>query len=147
MRLARSSFHACESAREQLSRQLDHELSELDHARLDAHLEQCAACRAFAAEIGAVTRTLREAPLEQVHFRVSIPRRRFVSVRALQAGAAAAMVALVAGVSAISSLTSCEASGPSVKLGLHAIDRGDELVPGKVRFRISSQRIGDRIAL
>ena len=55
MRLARSSFHACESAREQLSRQLDHELSELDHARLDAHLEQCAACRAFAAEIGAVT--------------------------------------------------------------------------------------------
>ena len=106
MRLARSSFHACESAREQLSRQLDHELSELDHARLDAHLERCAACRAFAAEIGAVTRTLREAPLEQVHFRVSIPRRRFVSVRALQAGAAAAMVALVAGVSAISSLTS-----------------------------------------
>jgi predicted anti-sigma-YlaC factor YlaD len=147
MRLARSSFHACESAREQLSRQLDHELPELDRARLDSHLEHCAACRAFGAELGALTRTLRDAPLEQVRFRVSIPRRRFISVRALQAGAAAAAVALVAGLSALSSLTAREASGPSVKLGLHAIDRGDELVPGKLHFRISPQRIGDRIAL
>ena len=147
MRLARHSFHACDSAREQLSRRLDHELSELDCARLDAHLEQCAECRAFGAEIRGATKALREAPLEEARFHVSIPRRRFVSVRALQAGAAAAAVALVAGVSAVSSLTSREASGPSVKLGLHATDRGDELVPGKVRFRISSQRVGDRIAL
>jgi predicted anti-sigma-YlaC factor YlaD len=147
MRLARSSFHACDTAREQLSRQLDDELPELDRARLDSHLEQCAACRSFGVEIGGVTRTLRDAPLEEVRFRVSIPRRRFISVRAMQAGAAAAMVALVAGVSAITSLTSREASGPTVKLGLHATDRGDELVPGKVRFRISPQRVGDRIAL
>jgi predicted anti-sigma-YlaC factor YlaD len=147
MRLLRSSFDACESAREQLSLQLDQELHELDRARLDAHLERCAACRSVGAELAAMTTTLREAPLEEVRFQLSIPRRRFVSVRALQAGAAAAAVALVAGISAISGLTAREASGPSVKLGLHATDSGDELVPGKVRFRISPQRSGDRIAL
>ena len=147
MRLVKSSPHACDTAREQLSWQLDHELPELDRVRLDAHLEGCASCRAFGAEIGVLTTTLRQTPLEEVRFRVSIPRRRFVSVRALQAGAAAAAVALVAGLSALGSLTAREASGPSVQLGLHATDRGDELVPGKVRFRISPQRVGDRIAL
>jgi predicted anti-sigma-YlaC factor YlaD len=147
MRLLRSSFHACDSARELLSVQLDHELPELDRVRLEAHLEECSACRSFGAEIGTVTAALRAAPLEEVRFRVSIPRRRFVSLRALQAGAAAAVVALVAGLSAIGSLTAREASGPSVKLGLHATDRGDELTPGKVHFRISPQRVGDRIAL
>jgi predicted anti-sigma-YlaC factor YlaD len=130
-----------------VSLQLDHELAELDRARLDGHLEHCAACRTFAAEVGTVTSTLRQAALEDVHFRVSIPRRRFVSIRALQAGAAAAAITLIAGLSAVSSLTAREASGPSVKLGLHATDRGDELVPGKVRFRINPQRAGDRIAL
>ena len=147
MRLVRSSFHACDNARELLSLQLDHELTELDRARLDGHLERCPACRAFGAEIGAMTTTLRRAPLESVTFRIAIPRRRLVSLRTLQAGAAAAAVALVAGLSALSGLTAREASGPSVKLGLHATDRGDELVPGKVRFRISPQRVGDRIAL
>jgi len=147
MRLLRSSFHVCDSARELLSEQLDHGLPELDRVRLDAHLDECAACRAFSAQIQSVTTTLREAPLEEVRFRVSIPRRRFISVRALQAGAAAAAVALVAGLSAITSMTSREASGPSVKLGLHATDRGDELVPGKVHFRVNPQRVGDRMAL
>ena len=147
MRLLRSSFHACDSARELLSEQLDHELPELDRVRLEAHLDECVACRAFGAQIHSVTTTLRAAPIEEVRFRVSIPRRRFISVRALQAGAAAAAVALVAGLSALGSLTAREASGPSVKLGLHATDRGDELVPGKVHFRVRPQRVGDRIAL
>jgi predicted anti-sigma-YlaC factor YlaD len=147
MRLVRSSFDACENARELVSLQLDDELAELDRARLDGHLDRCPACRAFAADLGATASTLRGAPLEPVRFRVSVPRRRLVSIRAMQAAAAAAAVALVAGLSALSSLTAREASVPSVKLGLHATDRGDELVPGKVRFRISPQRVGDRIAL
>jgi hypothetical protein len=78
---------------------------------------------------------------------VSIPRRRLISIRALQAGAAAASIALVAGLTAIGGLTAREASGPSVKIGPHATDRGDELVPGKVHFRIMPERMGDRIAL
>jgi predicted anti-sigma-YlaC factor YlaD len=147
VRLVRSSFDACDSARELLSLQLDDELAELDRARLDAHLEHCPSCRMFRDEITDATTTLRRAPLEEVRFRVSIPRRRLVSIRALQAGAAAAAVALVAGLTAIGGLTAREASGPSVKIGPHAIDRGDELVPGKVHFRIKPERLGDRIAL
>ena len=147
MRLLRPSFHACDSAREQLSLQLDHELPELDRARLDTHLEQCAECRSFGAEIGALTTTLRGWPLEEARFTISIPRRRLVSVRALQAGAAAAAVALVAGLSAVGGLTSREASGTSLKLGPYVSDRGDELIPGKVHFRIKPQHNGDRIAL
>jgi anti-sigma factor RsiW len=145
MRLLRPPFHACDSAREQLSLRLDHELPELDCARLDAHLEHCAACRSFGAEIGGLTGTLRAAPLDEARFAISIPRRRFVTVRTLQAGAAAAAVALVAGLS-LGGLTSRQASGP-LKLGPYVSDRGDELVPGKVHFRIKPQRVGDRIAL
>jgi hypothetical protein len=101
----------------------------------------------FRDEIAAATSTLRQAPLEEVRFRVTIPRRRLVSIRALQAGAAAAAVALVAGLTAIGGLTAPEASGPSLKIGPYATDRGDELVPGKVHFRIKPERLGDRIAL
>jgi predicted anti-sigma-YlaC factor YlaD len=147
VRLVRSTFDACDSARELLSLQLDDELAELDIARLDAHLEYCPSCRMFRDEINAATTALRQAPLEDVRFRVSIPRRRFVSIRTLQAGAAAAAVALVAALSAIGGLTAREASGPSVKIGPYATDRGDELVPGQVHFSIKPQRLGDRIAL
>ena len=147
MRLVRSTFDACDSARELLSLQLDDELAELDRARLDAHLEHCPSCRMFSDEITAAASTLRDAPLEPVRFRVSIPRRRVISIRALQAGAAAAAVALVAGLTAIGGLTAREASGPSVKISPHTTDRGDELVPGKVHFRNTPQRLGDRIAL
>src|SRR5207248_5258989 len=97
MRLLRPSLHACDTAREQLSLLLDQELPELDRARLDTHLAECAACHTFGAGIVTLTTSLRDAPLEEVRFRVSIPRRRYVSVRTLQAGAAAAAVALVAG--------------------------------------------------
>ncbi|TML24844.1 MAG: hypothetical protein E6G32_02580 [Actinobacteria bacterium] len=86
-------------------------------------------------------------PSGSARFTISIPRRRLVSVRALQAGAAAAAVALVAGLSAVGGLTSREASGTSLKLGPYVSDRGDELIPGKVHFRIKPQHNGDRIAL
>src|SRR5262249_60500577 len=121
-------------------------LAELDRARLEADLEHCPSCRMFSDEITAATSTLRDAPLEDVRFRVSIPRRRLMSIRALQAGAAAAAVALVAGLTAIGGLTAREASGPSVKIGPYATDRGDELIPGKGHFRIKPERLGGRIA-
>jgi predicted anti-sigma-YlaC factor YlaD len=147
MRLLRPSLHACDRTREQLSLRLDHELPELDGARLDAHLEHCAGCRSFAAEIGALTQTLRETPLEEARFTVPIPRRRLVSVRSLQAGFAAAAVAIVAGLSAIGGITSQQASGPSVRLGPYVTDRGDELYPGRVHLGARPQHLGDRTAL
>jgi predicted anti-sigma-YlaC factor YlaD len=145
MRLIRPSTHTCDRARELVSAQLDHELPELDRVRLDAHLEHCADCRRFGAEIASTTGVLRAAPLEQPRFAVDVPRRRLVSVRSLQAGAAAAAVALVAGLAAMSGVNH-QAAAPSLRLGSHAVDRGDELVPGHVP-KLPPQRLGDRVAL
>ncbi len=85
---------ACESA----SARLDNELSELENARLDAHLRGCAECRAYAAEIGAIAVRLRGAALERPSEAVLLPRRRRVSGARLQAAVAAAAVAVVAAV-------------------------------------------------
>jgi predicted anti-sigma-YlaC factor YlaD len=145
MRLIRPSTHICDRAREQLSAQLDHELPELDRARLDVHLETCGECRSFGTQIAAGAHTLRAAPLEEPRFVISVPRRRFVSVRSLQAGAAAAAVALVAGLATMSGVAH-QTAAPSLHLSTHAVDRGDELVPGHVP-KLRPQRLGERLAL
>ena len=83
----------CMSAREAASARLDGEISELDAARLDAHLLACPACRAYAGAIAGIAAELRAAPLERPSLEVGItPRRRMPVV------AAAAAVALVAAV-------------------------------------------------
>ena len=137
---------ACDRAREQLSMALDQELPELDRARLETHLASCRACRVFRDQLESTTIVLRDAPLEPAPFVVAMPRRRFIPVRALQAGAAAAAVALVAGLASLGNLPVRNAS-PTLQLGPHATDRGDELIPGTVHTHIRPQRNGDRIAL
>ncbi|MCX2732415.1 zf-HC2 domain-containing protein [Saccharopolyspora sp. NFXS83] len=49
----------CESCRNSVSAMLDGEPPEFPEAEVDAHLETCAACRAFQAEAGELTRHLR----------------------------------------------------------------------------------------
>lgn len=84
----------CERARQWASLHLDGELSELEHALLDAHLERCASCSEFAAGIRGLGAVMRAAPSEapsrpvQVH-RLHASR----SLRILQASAAAAVFA------------------------------------------------------
>src|SRR6266511_400407 len=68
--------HACDRARAQISSRIDEELSELEHARLDLHLAGCAACRAYEADVMAVTNLVRAAPLETLEFPVFVARRR-----------------------------------------------------------------------
>src|SRR5919204_5324828 len=98
MRLIRSSHSACDGAREALSLALDGELSELERARLDLHLERCADCRAFEAECTAVSSLLRSAPLEQMSVSIALPRaRRLSAARIMQAGAAGPAPAVLAG--------------------------------------------------
>jgi predicted anti-sigma-YlaC factor YlaD len=94
----------CMLARESASARLDGELSELESARLDAHLRGCGDCRAYADEIGAVAVQLRVAALERPGQQVVLPRRRALSGVRMQAAAAAAAV-LVAAAAAVSSFT------------------------------------------
>jgi anti-sigma factor RsiW len=100
MRLARPLPRTCEHVREQLSLALDGETSQLEGARIDAHLAACASCRAFGAEIGAATRVIRAAPLEEPSVPLSIPMPRRLARRAFQ-GAVAAAVVLVAGIGSV----------------------------------------------
>lgn len=52
----------CLLAREAASARLDGELSELETARLELHLRDCAACSAYASELDTIAVRLRTAP-------------------------------------------------------------------------------------
>jgi predicted anti-sigma-YlaC factor YlaD len=85
----------CVRAGEAASRRLDDELTELESARLDAHLRRCPACRDLVGQIAAITEELRRAPLESATVSVFTARRRR-AVPALRVQAAAAAVAAAA---------------------------------------------------
>jgi predicted anti-sigma-YlaC factor YlaD len=86
----------CMLARESASARLDGELSELESARLDAHLRGCAECRAYDAEIGAIAARLRAAELERPEQPLVLPRRRRLAGARMQVAVAAAAVVVVA---------------------------------------------------
>jgi anti-sigma factor RsiW len=66
----------CERTREWASLELDGELSQIERVLLRAHLRRCAECADVVAELRALTRTLRAAPLERPELRVAVPVRR-----------------------------------------------------------------------
>ncbi|MGH3132326.1 MAG: zf-HC2 domain-containing protein [Gaiellaceae bacterium] len=76
--------------REQVSLQLDGELSQLERRMLSAHLARCADCREYADDVAAFTDKLRYAPLERLERPVVVRMPRRVSTARLQAGIAAA---------------------------------------------------------
>jgi predicted anti-sigma-YlaC factor YlaD len=106
----------CDRSREWTSLRIDGELSELESAMLDAHLERCAACRDAAAETAALTRMLREAPLEPLPRPLSIPRRH-AAFRAARVTAAAAVMLVAAGLGSVFA-TSLETSASTQQLSL-----------------------------
>jgi anti-sigma factor RsiW len=89
----------CEQAREAVSLQLDGELSPFERARLDAHLQRCGQCRAFYADAAGFTTALRQAPLEVLGRRVTLPRRAagWRAPNTVAAAAAALAAAFAAG--------------------------------------------------
>jgi anti-sigma factor RsiW len=91
---------SCDRMRELFSASLDGELSELDEARLNAHLAACAGCHAYAETTVAASRLLRERPLEEMTVPIVVPGRRLAVARKLQVAAAAAAVAATVGLSA-----------------------------------------------
>jgi predicted anti-sigma-YlaC factor YlaD len=94
------SLHTCDRIRELYSASLDGELSELDSARLHAHLAVCGGCSTYAAATASASRLVRETPLEQPGFPIIVPGRRLAVARKLQMAAAAAAVAVTVGLSA-----------------------------------------------
>src|SRR5436853_6675569 len=91
----------CRRTRELVSLRLDGELTQLDAVRLEAHLGECAACRADEAELTSFTVALRAAPLEALERPISLPQRVRWSLGPLQVGAAAAAVAVAAGLAGV----------------------------------------------
>lgn len=120
----------CEQIRGALSESLDGELAEIDHARLEAHLAHCAACRAYSADAAGTARLLREAPLEQLDFPIALPSRRLALARRLQVTAAAAALLVTVGLSAVvGSVGSGGGSGLSVSSA-----SASSAQPAKLRF-------------
>ena len=130
MRLARSIEESCERVREQLSLALDGELPELDALRLKTHLKNCPDCSAFGAATRAATNILRTAEPEEPTFPLMVPRRRRVSARMLQAGAAAAAVALVAALSTLNDVSGHRSETQLFRLSPTAsLGHNDEVAP------------------
>jgi anti-sigma factor RsiW len=109
----RSSL-VCTRTREQVSLQLDDELSQLERRMLVAHLARCAECRAFSDDLTAVTEKLRYAPFEKLERPIVIRAPRRISAIRLQTGIAAALAFAALGIG-----THVASSGPSSDLSAY----------------------------
>ena len=110
----RTSGQTCDRAREWASLRLDDELSELESALLEAHLQRCGACAAFAVNVEGATLELRAAGAERPVLPISMPSRRSASqLRAVQLGAAAALVAAAAGLGTLFGAVGPQPSQPA----------------------------------
>jgi len=81
----------CERVREQVSLELDGELSQLERKMVATHLERCADCRAFEETINTFTEELRAAPLELLQRAVVVRRSRRISLTGARVGVAATL--------------------------------------------------------
>jgi anti-sigma factor RsiW len=93
-----SASWACDRARQAVSLRLDGELSQLERALLERHLDRCSACAVFADDASALTRELRAAPPVRLERPTQLPLRRRVGYGFGHVGgwAAAASVAATA---------------------------------------------------
>jgi len=80
----------CARVREQVSLELDGELSQLEHRMLGMHLERCQRCAAYAADVRDLTERIRSAPPQTMQRPVVVRRHRPLTTVRLQIGVAAA---------------------------------------------------------
>jgi len=132
VRLVGQLNNACRLAREHISLHLDGELSEFEQVALDAHLMNCAGCRAYGASVAEATTRLRSARLEHPDFPVVLPHcsRIRVPLRTAQVAAAAVVVAVV-GFSA-AGVTPGRERSLSGSGANTLVDRGPKLSPERV---------------
>jgi predicted anti-sigma-YlaC factor YlaD len=128
----------CRRTRELVSLSLDGELSELDAARLETHLGECASCRQLQSELAGLTLALRTAPLERLERPITLPQRVRWSLRPLQVGAAAAAIAVAAGLAGVVGTVRSHpaqpkfvpgTSGPADSVDAFRAIRRSELIP------------------
>jgi predicted anti-sigma-YlaC factor YlaD len=91
----------CEQVQGHISAGLDDELSEVEQARVDAHVGFCPECRAFADGTRKTADLLRAAPLEDLDFPIALPSRRRALARRIPVAAAAAALAAAVGLGAL----------------------------------------------
>jgi predicted anti-sigma-YlaC factor YlaD len=120
--------HLCERAKAWASLRTDGELSELESALLDAHLDRCDSCRAFARGTEAVVVALRSAHLQRIPPLVVLgPRRaRSAGLRALQVGAAVVVVVSAGIVAAVSGPSGSASAAKPVSM-VASVDSPDRL--------------------
>jgi predicted anti-sigma-YlaC factor YlaD len=94
---------SCDRTRALVSCGLDGRLHDLERRFLEAHLQKCAECRAFADEAAWFTIVMRTAPPLEPAFPVALPqRRKRLQARSVASAAAAAFVLIVSGNVALS---------------------------------------------
>jgi predicted anti-sigma-YlaC factor YlaD len=130
----------CERARQWSSLRLDGELSELEGALLEKHLESCGSCVSFNERLTASALSLRTTPPEPSSIRVQIPKRTRVSFPASRRVAVAAIAAALGLGSLVGSVLDRPAAdpapeGPQISFltrdvsQLRQIPRGTQIAP------------------
>jgi len=102
----------CERARQWSSLRLDGELSELEGALLEKHLETCGSCVSFAERLTATALSLRMTPPEAPRIRFEIPKRTKVPFPASRRVAVAAIAAALGLGSLVGSMVHRPAASP-----------------------------------
>jgi anti-sigma factor RsiW len=90
----------CARVREQVSLDVDGELSQLEQRMLETHLERCPRCAAYAADVRDFTERMRSAPRAFMQRPVVVRRRGRISAMRLQAGIAAGFALAALGLGA-----------------------------------------------
>ena len=103
--------HTCDRAREWVSLRLDDEISELEDARLEAHLHHCGACREYEATVRGAVLAMRARPLERMNEPIVVAGRRRPMLRPAAVARVAAVAAAVVGVTTV--LSTQAAKGPA----------------------------------
>ena len=130
---------ACDRAREAVSLALDGELSQLEWALLERHLDRCPACAEFSADVSALTHQLRAAEVVRLERPIELPIRRRVGHGLRHAGgwAAAASVAVTALI-AVTAL-SAQRAHPGVPVPNVKLSTNQDLVDQRA-LRIAQMR-------
>jgi len=113
---------SCEQAGQLISLRLDGELSELEQAALDRHLDRCAHCRSTARDFAGIAQLLREAPLVQPQRAIEIVDAQRSRTRMVSRAAGVASLAGVAAVAAVLAVSSSrEQKAPPSALGFRSV--------------------------